>query len=183
MPGMGRRTQHAWFETPLGDCAIVWGEAGVRGLMLPGADRARTLASLRRRHPDSSEAAPTPAIAAAIAALRSLLAGRPQPLDDIALDMAGVPEFHQRVYDAARRIGPGHTCTYGELAEVLGEPGAARAVGQALGANPFAIIVPCHRVLAAGGASGGFSAPGGVATKLKLLEIERARFGGQPQLF
>lgn len=183
MPAVVEALHYAWFDTPLGDCAIVWGEAGVRGLMLPGADRPRTLASLRRRHPDSREAAPTPAIAAAIRSLHALLAGQPEPLDGIALDMAGVPEFHRRVYDAARRIGPGHTCTYGELAEALGEPGAARAVGQALGANPFAIIVPCHRVLAAGGASGGFSAPGGVATKLKLLEIERARFGDQPQLF
>ena len=95
--------------------------------------------------------------------------------------MAGVPDFHRRVYEAARRIGPGHTRTYGELAAELGEPGAARAVGQALGANPFAVIVPCHRVLAAGGRGGGFSAPGGVDTKLRLLEIERARIGHQPR--
>lgn len=180
---MAAATHYAWFDTPIGECALVWGEAGVRGLMLPGAERARTLASLRRRHPHAREGVPTPAIAAAIAQLHALLAGERETLAAIALDMDGVPEFHRRVYDAARRIGPGRTCTYGELAETLGEPGAARAVGQALGANPFAIIVPCHRVLAAGGRSGGFSAPGGVDTKRRLLEIEQARIGNQPQLF
>ena len=113
----------------------------------------------------------------------ALLHGQRDDLTDLRLDMAGVPDFHRRVYDAARRIGPGHTRSYGELAAGLGEPGAARAVGQALGANPFAVIVPCHRVLAAGGRGGGFSAPGGVDTKLRLLEIERARIGSQPSLF
>jgi methylated-DNA-[protein]-cysteine S-methyltransferase len=180
---MADATHFAWFETPIDDCAIVWGEAGVCGLMLPGASRERTLASLRRRHANAREAGPTAAIGEAIAAVQSLLAGQRTALDFIALDLSGVPDFHRRVYEAARRIEAGHTCTYGELAEVLGEPGAARAVGQALGANPFAIIVPCHRVLAAGGAGGGFSAPGGVDTKLRLLEIERARFGAQPSLF
>ncbi|MBS0437341.1 MAG: methylated-DNA--[protein]-cysteine S-methyltransferase [Proteobacteria bacterium] len=180
---MAAATHYAWFDTPIGDCAIVWGEAGVRGLMLPGADRARTLASLRRRHPQACECAPTAAIATAIIRLQALLDGQAEGLEQIALDMDGVPEFHRRVYEAARRIGPGRTCTYGELAEALGEPGAARSVGQALGANPFAIIVPCHRVLAAGGRSGGFSAPGGVDTKRRLLEIERARIGNEPTLF
>lgn len=180
---MAAATHYAWFDTPIGACAIVWGEAGVRGLMLPGAERARTLASLRRRHPQAREGAPTPAIAAAITALSALLDGHDVGLEGVVLDMEGVPEFHRRVYKAARRIGPGHTCTYGELADALGEPGAARAVGQALGANPFAIIVPCHRVLAAGGRSGGFSAPGGVDTKRRLLEIEQARIGSEPSLF
>ncbi len=180
---MAAATGYAWFDTPLGDCAIVWSDEGVRGLMLPGADRARTQASLRRRHPHAIEATPPPAIGAAVDALRALLAGQPLALDEVALDLDGVPAFHRRVYEAARRIGPGYTCTYGELAEALGEPGAARAVGQALGANPFAIIVPCHRVLAAGGRSGGFSAPGGVDTKRRLLEIEQARIGSQPSLF
>ena len=183
MPGMAVATRWAWFETAIGECAIVWGEAGIRGLMLPGADRARTLASLRRRHPQAHEGEPTPAIAEAVRRLQSLLDGGSDDLADLCLDMDGVPPFHRRVYEAARRIGPGRTCSYGELAEVLGEPGAARSVGQALGANLFALIVPCHRVLAARGASGGFSAPGGVDTKRRLLEIERARIGNQPQLF
>ena len=180
---MATATDYAWFDTPLGDCAIVWSDAGVRGLMLTGSDRARTQSSLRRRYPQAVEAPMPPSIADAVASLRALLAGQPLGLDEIALDMNDVPAFHRRVYEAARRIGPGRTCTYGELAESLGEPGAARAVGQALGANPYAIIVPCHRVLAAGGRSGGFSAPGGVDTKRRLLEIERARIGDQPSLF
>lgn len=180
---MADATHFAWFDTPLGDCVVAWGEGGVRGLMLPGASRERTLTSLRRRHPRALERTPTPAVATAISAVQSLLAGQRKALDDVALDMHGVPDFHRRVYVAARRIAAGRTCTYGELAEALGEPAAARAVGQALGANPFAIIVPCHRVLAAGGAGGGFSAPGGVNTKLRLLEIERASFGAQPSLF
>ena len=102
---------------------------------------------------------------------------------DVALDLREIPAFHRRVYDIARHIPPGATLSYGEVAQRLGEPGAARAVGQALGRNPFPIVVPCHRVLAAHARSGGFSAPGGVATKLKLLMIERARFGNDPGLF
>lgn len=176
-------THHALFDTPLGACGIAWGPAGVRGLHLPGADDARTRAGLRRRHPRSREAEPTPAVQAAIAAIGRLLAGEPLDLAEIVLDLDGVPEFHRRVYALARGIPPGRTLSYGEVAQRLGEPHAARAVGQALGANPFAIIVPCHRVLAAHGGAGGFSAPGGLDTKRRLLEIERARIGDQPGLF
>ena len=94
-----------------------------------------------------------------------------------------MPQFHQRVYAEARRIPPGQTRSYGELARELGEPTAARAVGQALGRNPFAPLVPCHRILAAGSQAGGFSAPGGLATKLRLLQMEGAQFGEQAGLF
>ena len=174
---------HALFDTPIGPCGVAWSEAGITDLLLPGADASRTRAALRRRAPRSAEMPPPPAVRAAIDAVCALLSGQARDLADIVLDLRGVPAFHRRVYEAARRLGPGQTCTYGDLAEALGEPGAARAVGQALGANPCAVIVPCHRVLAARGASGGFSAPGGVATKLRLLEIERARFGDQPSLF
>ena len=97
--------------------------------------------------------------------------------------MNGVPEFHQRVYAIAREIQPGRTLSYGEIAARLGDPSLARAVGQALGQNPFPIVVPCHRVLAANGKTGGFSAPGGVSTKLRMLEIERARASAIPTLF
>ncbi len=106
----------------------------------------------------------------------------PVDLSNIVLDMHGVPPFHQRVYALARGITPGETLTYGEIALRLGDSGLARAVGQALGHNPFAPVVPCHRVLAAGGRAGGFSANGGVDTKLRLLQIERARING-PGLF
>jgi methylated-DNA-[protein]-cysteine S-methyltransferase len=96
-------------------------------------------------------------------------------LSFVALDMTGVPEFNQRVYQAARTIRPGTTVSYGDIARQLGIPGSARAVGQALGRNPFPIVVPCHRVLAADGKTGGFSAPGGAATKLRMLAIEGER--------
>lgn len=183
MAGVPDAAHFALFDTAVGPCGIAWSAAGVRGLHLPGSDRARTLAGLRRRHSQAREAEPTPAIRAAIAAVTALLDGQPADLAAIVLDLDGVPDFHRRVYAAARAIPPGRTLSYGELAQRLGEPHAARAVGQALGANPFAIIVPCHRVLAAQGGAGGFSAPGGVHTKRRLLEIERARIGDQPGLF
>lgn len=173
----------AIFDTVIGPCGIVWGDAGVRGLHLPGEDAERTRAGLRRRHPQAVEQVPPPALRAAIDAIVALLATGSAELDAIVLDMDAVPPFHRRVYEVARTIPPGRTMTYGEVAERLGDATAARAVGQALGANPFAIIVPCHRVLAAGGRSGGFSAPGGVDTKRRLLEIEHARIGDEPQLF
>lgn len=176
-------THLALFDSAIGPCGIAWGPAGVRGLHLPGADRARTLAGLQRRHPHAQEAAPTPAVQATIDAIVALLDGAAVDLSGIALDMDGVPDFHRRVYAVARTIPPGRTLSYGEVARRLGAPQAAREVGQALGANRFAIIVPCHRVLGAGGRAGGFSAPGGLDTKRRLLEIERARIGDQPGLF
>ena len=164
----------ALFGTTIGACAILWGPAGVRGVMLPEPDEARTRARLLRRSPGAAEAEPPPQIRAAIDAMTALLAGEPADLSWIELDMAGMDPFHRRACEAAREIAPGRTVTYGQLAARLGEPGAAQAVGQAMGRNPFPIIVPCHRVLAAGGRTGGFSAPGGARTKLKMLEIEGA---------
>lgn len=110
-------------------------------------------------------------------------AGALPSLQQIPLDEFGVPPFHSRVYAFTRALGPGQTCTYGDVASALGEPGAARAVGQALGANPFAPIVPCHRVLAAGRAAGGFSGGQGAITKLQMLEIEGGAWGGTLSLF
>ncbi len=112
-----------------------------------------------------------------------LLDGAVTDLSSIELDMDRIPPFHRRVYQVARTISPGETMTYGEIAAQLGSAGSARAVGQALARNPFAIVVPCHRVLAAGGKVGGFSANGGATTKLRLLAIERARAGDAPMLF
>src|SRR5262249_61450420 len=100
----------------------------------------------------------------------------------VRLDRTGVPAFRRRVYEAARTIPPGQTLSYGEVAACAGSPGAARAVGQALGKNPFAIVVPCHRVLAAGGRVGGFSAQGGIATKLRLLALQSAPDGREGPL-
>jgi methylated-DNA-[protein]-cysteine S-methyltransferase len=119
----------------------------------------------------------------AIEAISAVLAGEPRDLTGIELDLSGVPDLHRQVYRGARAIPPGRMRTYGEIAGDLGDPGAARAVGQALGQNPVPVIVPCHRVVAAAGKAGGFSAPGGVATKLRLLAIERASPQGQPDLF
>ncbi len=154
-------------------------------MQLPEQDEATTRARMAHRFPQCEEAAPPPSVQLAITAVTALLDGtppKPADLTHVLLDMDGVPPFHQRVYALARQIPPGETLTYGELARQLGEPGAARAVGQALGHNPFAPVVPCHRVLAADGRSGGFSASGGVSTKLRMLLTERARFNG-PGLF
>jgi methylated-DNA-[protein]-cysteine S-methyltransferase len=129
------------------------------------------------------EAQPPPDVQGAIDDIVALLRGEPRDLSAVALDMAGVPPFDRRVYAVARTIAPGATLTYGDIAARLDAPDQARAVGEALGQNPFAIIVPCHRVLAASGKAGGFSAPGGIATKLRLLSIEGARTSDQPTLF
>lgn len=174
----------AAFDTSLGPCAVAWGPAGLLGVALPEKDRARTLARLERRHPEGSEAAPPPAVAVAIRRIASLLeGGSGDDLRDIELDWGAVPPFDRQVYLAARAVGPGATLTYGELAARIGDRGLARAVAGALGRNPFPIVVPCHRVLAANGRLGGFSAPGGGGTKVRLLQIERARAGPEPLLF
>jgi methylated-DNA-[protein]-cysteine S-methyltransferase len=122
-----------------------------------------------------SEAEPPVEVKQAAASIRALMDGEPLDLAEIVLDYAGVSDFHRRVYEIARRIVPGRTCSYGEIAAELGDKGLARAVGQALGHNPFAPVVPCHRVLAAGGKPGGFSAHGGATAKLRMLMIEGAR--------
>jgi methylated-DNA-[protein]-cysteine S-methyltransferase len=177
---------YALFSTALGTCGIAWSAHGLTGVQLPEMDEAATRRRMVQRFAQSCPAAPPPQVQAAIAAITALLAGQPgepRDLTHLVLDMEEVPAFHQRVYALARQIPPGQTRTYGELAQALGVAGAARAVGQALGANPFAPVVPCHRVLAAHGGAGGFSAHGGTRTKLRLLEIEGARFGGGPGLF
>ena len=175
----------ALFPTVLGHCGIAWSAIGLTGVQLPEVDEDSTRACMARRFANSREAAPPLSVTEAISVVTALLQGNPpEPADlsHLVLDMDGIPPFHQRVYALVRQIPPGETRTYGELARQLDEPGAARAVGQALGQNPFAPVVPCHRILAAGGRSGGFSAPGGVNTKLRMLLAERAQFDG-PGLF
>jgi len=173
----------ALFDTALGRCGIAWGEGGVVGVQLPEARESETRGRLLERCPDAHEAPPPPGVQRALEGISALLRGEASDLSAIALDMDCVPPFHRRVYAIARTISPGATLSYGEIAARLGAPGSARAVGQALGRNPFAIVVPCHRVLAAGGKVGGFSAKGGIATKLRLLSIEGAQANGQPGLF
>ncbi len=170
------------FETAIGHCGIAWGQGVLAGVQLPGVDAAATRARMRSRFPDAPELAPPQSVQSVVERIVALMEGKHDAMLDVALDMQDVPPFNRRVYDIARAILPGHTRTYGEVARELGDPHAARAVGKALGQNPFAPVVPCHRILAAGGRGGGFSATGGVDTKLKMLEIEKAQVNG-PGLF
>lgn len=174
----------ALFETSIGMCALAWGPHGLVGVQLP-ADNGEpaTRARMRQRFPDLQESPPNEMARRAIEAIQGLLRGVHDDLSHIELDMSGVSEFHQRIYAIARRIPPGQTRTYGEIAEELGDKGLSRAVGQAMGHNPFAPVVPCHRVLAAGNKPGGFSAGGGALTKLRMLDIEDARPNGMASLF
>ena len=171
-------TGFAFFETAIGRCSIVWNARGVARTRLPERDEQATRDRVRSRYPAAHEASPPAEIRRAIDDMIALLGGEPKDLRGISLDISQVPEFNRRVYDIARGIPAGSTLTYGEIAQQLGDRALARDVGQALGENPFPIIVPCHRVLAAGGKTGGFSAPGGISTKMRMLTIERARTGG-----
>lgn len=175
----------ALFPTALGDCGIAWSAQAITGVQLPHAHPGDTLATLHTRFPGCDEVPPPPWVQTVMADVAALLQGDPDAgtrLAAVPLDMAHAPPFHQEVWQAARHIPMGETLSYGEFAALLGQPGTARAVGQALGANPFAPIVPCHRVLAKGQRGGGFSAPGGIDTKLRMLQTEHARFGA-PGLF
>lgn len=172
------------FDTAIGRCGVAWGEAGIVGTALPGASEDQMRRRFVERFPGTVESPPPAALEPVIAGIVALMAGEKVDLSDAPLDMSAAPPFHRRVYDLARTIPPGETMTYGEIAVALGEPReAARAVGEAMGRNPFPILMPCHRVLGAGGRPGGFSAPGGVETKLRMLEIEGARVGETPTLF
>ena len=166
------------FETAIGLCAIAWRNGRIVGVGLPEPTPSQTRARMARRLPEVTEQGPPAAVQAVIDAIVALLKGEAKDLSDVALDFADVPDFNRRVYDVARSIPPGSTLTYGEIATRLGVPREAREVGQALGRNPCPIIVPCHRVLAADGRSGGFSANGGVETKMRsALHRTRPRQG------
>ncbi len=172
---MDTRLRSAVAPTPLGAIGIVWSEHGIVRTWLHAGSVERARAQIRREVPAASESKPPPAVAAALADVGALLEGAPRDLAAPTLDLRSIPEFDQRVYAMARTIPPGSTMTYGEIARALGEePMRARDVGTALSRNPFAPIVPCHRVVAAGGKLGGYSAPGGSSTKRRLLEIEGA---------
>jgi methylated-DNA-[protein]-cysteine S-methyltransferase len=166
------------FDCAIGTCGIGWSVRGIVAVHLPEADKRRTRARLQRRLPDATEGEPPPDVQRAIDAIVALVAGEPRDLTGIVIDETGIPAFNRRVYAIARTIPPGATMTYGEIAKRLGDPLLARDVGRAMGENPTPIVMPCHRVLAAGGKTGGFSANGGVTTKLKLLSIEGAQPGG-----
>ena len=162
------------FETVVGVCVIAWSDRGITGVQLPERTVDATSArAMRKFHADEQPLSPH--AAHAVDAIRAMLDGVADDLTSIALDLHDVPPFDRQVYEIARRIPPGRTSTYGDIAARLGSRGLSRAVGQALGRNRFAIIVPCHRVLSADGALRGFSAHGGVALKRRLLELEGAK--------
>ncbi len=170
-------TQYHVFETALGFAGIAWREAGIARFQLPSRTAGETERNLLRRLADATKADIPPAhIAEAVAAVQRYFAGEKTDFTHLELDLGGQDDLFREIYAAARRVGWGETTTYGGLAKAIGRTDweGARDVGQAMAKNPVALIIPCHRVLAAGGKVGGFSAPGGAATKLKMLELERA---------
>jgi methylated-DNA-[protein]-cysteine S-methyltransferase len=171
------------FETAIGRCGVVWGVHGIVAVQLPMAGGDKTRLRLHQRYGDLEDALPPDDVQRAIDGMVALLAGEPIDLSGVVLDLDGVPAFSRGVYDITRAIPPGQTLTYGDIAKRLGGVELSRDVGQSLGQNPCPIVVPCHRVLAAGGKPGGFSANGGVVTKLKMLEIEGAVVNYTPDLF
>jgi methylated-DNA-[protein]-cysteine S-methyltransferase len=165
------------FETVLGVCGIAWNDRGVTAFQLPEATKRQTEDRLAKRAAAArADRIPKP-IRAVIRKAQRHLEGDAQDFRDVAVDLDGTGPFARRVYEVARTIPAGRTTTYGELAARAGSPGGSRAVGRAMGTNPIPLIIPCHRVLAAGNRPGGFSAHGGLATKARMLEIEGATLG------
>jgi methylated-DNA-[protein]-cysteine S-methyltransferase len=174
--------EFALFETAIGWCGIAWSALGVAGVQLPERSKATIRGRLLRRFPAARDGAPPAQVQRAIDDIVALLGGERRDLNHVTIDIGTASDFRRRVYDVARRIPAGATLSYGEVAERLGDRNLARDVAEALSENPCPIIVPCHRILAAGGKPGGFSGPGGVATKLRLLTIEGAQ-PKEPMLF
>jgi methylated-DNA-[protein]-cysteine S-methyltransferase len=175
--------QYTLFDTAIGWAGLAWSDKGLVGAHLPEREADTVRRSFLRRFPEAVEGEAPEALAAVIAGIRALMRGEKADLSDAALDLERVPAFNAQVYEIARRIPPGETLTYGEIAVRLGDRLLARDVGAALGQNPWPIVVPCHRVTAAGGKLGGFSARGGARTKLRLLAIEGAPAAAQAELF
>lgn len=171
---MNTTTHHyCVFDTAAGFCAIAWSDAGIARFHLPTSTAEATERSLLRRIVDAAPATPPAEVSAVIEAAQHYFAGEKVDFSNVSLDLHGQDKFFLDIYAAARRIGWGQTTTYGSLAKELGAgPEAARDVGQAMAKNPVPLLIPCHRVLAAGGKLGGFSAPGGSATKQRMLEME-----------
>jgi methylated-DNA-[protein]-cysteine S-methyltransferase len=169
------------FETASGFCGIAWNDVGITRFQLPARSAEAAERLLRRRAPGTEPGAPPPDVVEAVAAVRRYFEGEETDFSGFRLDLGEQDELFRQIYAAARRIEWGHTTTYGALAKELGAgPEAARDVGQAMARNPVALIIPCHRVLAAGGKIGGFSAPGGSASKARMLELEGVRVEPPP---
>jgi methylated-DNA-[protein]-cysteine S-methyltransferase len=171
------------FGTAIGRCGIAWTDAGIVAVQIPEASDDATLARLRHGLDATYDDDPPPPVRRAVDGITALLTGAVDDLADVVLDDAKVGEFDRRVYAAARLIPQGETATYGEIADRIGAPGQARAVGKALGRNPFPLVVPCHRVVGADGRLVGFSAGSGVATKVRILALEGATVSRTPSLF
>ncbi|MDB5554927.1 MAG: methylated-DNA-[protein]-cysteine S-methyltransferase protein [Rhizobium sp.] len=171
---MGQKIQHYHiFETAGGFCGIAWNDAGITRFQLPTSTHDGTERLLLRRIAGAEPATPPAAVAETIADVKRYFSGEAVDFSDVKLDLSNQEDFFKEVYAAARRVGWGHTTTYGTLAKELGAgPEVARDVGQAMAKNPVALIIPCHRVLAAGNKIGGFSAPGGSNSKQRMLELE-----------
>jgi len=168
---------HVVFFTAIGPCGVAWSQRGLARIQLPEDSAEGTLRRLVATValPDGGgSTTPPAAVQSAIDRIIRHLTGKEAGLEQIALDLEGIPPFHRKVYEAARRIASGKTLTYGELAKIAGSPMGSRAVGQAMAKNPLPIVVPCHRVVAASGKPGGFSSFGGLDTKARLLAIEGA---------
>ena len=163
------------FDTGIGRCGIAWSHAGIVGVQLPEAREIETRKRLFKLYPDAREQRPPEDVETAIEGIVALLRGEPADLSDVTLDISGILAFNQRVYAFTRSIPRGETLTYGEIAARLKLSGAVHSVAQALARNPFVIIVPCHRVLEAGGYADKISPNGGVISKRRLLSIEGAR--------
>ena len=171
------------FDTAIGRCGIAWGHAGIVGVQLPEAREIETRKRLYQLYPDGRETRSPLNVEMAIEGIVALLRGEPCDFSDVTLDMGGIHAFNQRVYQITRMIPRGETRTYGELAARLGSPGAVHSVAQAIARNPFVIVIPCHRVLEAGGYAGNISPHGGVISKRRLLSIEGAGGAGSKTLF
>jgi methylated-DNA-[protein]-cysteine S-methyltransferase len=171
--------QHFIFDTAGGFCGVAWSAAGITRFQLPTRTHEGTERLLLRRVRGSSEpAAPTPAVSEAVEAVRRYFDGHEVDFSNLTLDLSEQDVFYRQIYAAARRVRWGETATYGTLANVVGAgPEAAREVGQAMAKNPVGLIIPCHRIVGAGGKVGGFSAPGGSAAKIRMLELEGTRIG------
>ncbi len=172
-----------FFETPVRLCGLAWRGARIVGVELGDGDAKETRHRLRTRFPGAEERENPAFVAEAVARVRALLSGEDPDFSATPLDFDGVPDLNRKVYAIICELRSGETTTYGAIARRLGDVSLSQAVGHALGKNPFPIIVPCHRVLGANGKVGGFSAAGGTATKLRLLNIERARLSPEPDLF
>jgi len=180
---MARTRAFAVFATAIGECAISWSDDGLTGVWLPSSTTGALPRTVVRRHPDAVRGVASAELAELPGAIARLLAGERIDFDRVRLDLADADPFDARVYAAARGVPAGVVVSYGELAARIGGGATARDVGQALGRNRWPLVVPCHRIVASGRGLGGFSAPGGVATKQRLLAIERARRAGAADLF